>query len=119
MEKFDLTTKTGKTKAFTQMSLFGLATLALDKLVSSKDQGEIAKELIRKGKEDGVKEMEITLNNDKGFDFGVPVEGIDIKAKAGSNKKIHIKVVYKGQSHTCIIYRPRIVPSILRLFGCT
>ena len=95
MEKFDLTTKTGKTKAFTQMSLFGLATLALDKLVSSKDQSEIAKELIRKGKEDGVKEMEITLNNDKGFDFGVPVEGIDIKAKAGSNKKIHIKVVYK------------------------
>ena len=101
MEKFDLTTKTGKTKAFTQMSLFsfspllGLATLALDKLVSSKDQGEIAKELIRKGKEDGVKEMEITRNNDKGFDFGVPVEGIDIKAKLGSNKKIHIKVVYK------------------------
>ena len=101
MEKFDLTTKTGKTKAFTQMSLFsfspllGLATLALDKLVSSKDQGEIAKELIRKGKEDGVKEMEITLNNDKGFDFDVPVEGIDIKAKAGSNEKIHIKVVYK------------------------
>ena len=95
MEKFDLTTKTGKTKAFTQMSLFGLTTLALDKLVSSKDQGEIAKELIRKGKEDGVKEMEITLNNDKGFDFGVPVEGIDIKAKAGSNEKIHIKVVYK------------------------
>ena len=98
MEKFDLTTKTGKIKAFTQMSLFsfnpllGLATLALDKLVSSKDQGEIAKELIRKGKEDGVKEMEITLNNDKGFDFGVPVEGIDIKAKAGSNEKIHIKV---------------------------
>lgn len=44
---------------------------------------------------DGVKEMEITLNNDKGFDFGVPVEGIDIKAKAGSNEKIHIKVVYK------------------------
>lgn len=101
MEKFDLTTKTGKIKALTQMSLFsfnpllGLATLALDKLVSSKDQGEIAKELIRKGKEDGVKEMEITLNNDKGFDFGVPVEGIDIKAKAGSNEKIHIKVVYK------------------------
>ena len=101
MEKFDLTTKTGKIKAFTQMShfsfkpLLGLATLALDKLVSSKDQGEIAKELIRKGKEDGVKEMEITLNNDKGFDFGVPVEGIDIKAKAGSNEKIHIKVVYK------------------------
>ena len=100
-----MTTKTGKIKAFTQMSLFsfnplpGLATLALEKLleklVSCKDQGEIAKELIRKGKEDGVKEMEITLNNDKGFDFGVPVEGIDIKAKAGSNEKIHIKVVYK------------------------
>lgn len=59
MEKFDLTTKTGKTKAFTQMSLFsfspllGLATLALDKLVSSKDQGEIAKELIRWRKRNG------------------------------------------------------------------
>ena len=59
MEKFDLTTKTGKIKAFTQMSLFsfnpllGLATLALDKLVSSKDQGEIAKELIRWRKRNG------------------------------------------------------------------
>lgn len=101
MEKFDLTTKNGKIKALTTMSLFsfnpliGLAALALEKLVSSKDQGEIAKELIRKGKEDGVKEMEITIDNNKGFDFGVPFEGIDIKAKAGSNEKIHIKVNYK------------------------
>ena len=75
--------------------LLGFAALALEKLVSSKDQGEIAKELIRKGKEHGVKEMEITIDNNKGFDFGVPFEGIDIKAKAGSNEKIHIKVNYK------------------------
>lgn len=33
--------------------LLGLATLALDKLVSSKDQGEIAKELIRWRKRNG------------------------------------------------------------------
>lgn len=39
--------------------------------------------------------MDITIENKKGFDFGVPIEGIDIKAKAGSDEKIHIKVVYK------------------------
>lgn len=97
MKPFDLTTNSGKIDAilFTFNPILGLAKLSLDKLLSSKDQGEIAMELIRKGKEQGVKEMEITIDNKKGFDFGVPIEGIDIKAKAGSNEKIHIKVVYK------------------------
>ena len=101
MEKFDLTTKTGKTKAFTQMSLFsfspllGLATLALDKLVSSKDQGEIAAELIRKGKENNVKEMEIIVDNKKGLNFRAPIEGVDVKVMVGSDEKTHVKVSYK------------------------
>lgn len=75
--------------------MLGLAKLVLDKLLSSKDQGEIATELIRKGKENGVKEMEIVIDNKKRFDFGVPIEGIDIKAKAGNDEKIHVKVIYK------------------------
>lgn len=101
MKIFDLTTTSGKINAITTMSLFtfnpllGLAKLALDKLLSSKDQGEIAMELIRKGKEKGVKEMEITIDNKKGFDFGIPIEGVNIKAKAGNDEKIHVRVVYK------------------------
>lgn len=61
MEKFDLTTNSGKINAIITMSLFsfnpllGLAKFTLDKLLSSKEQGEIAKELIREGKEKGVK----------------------------------------------------------------
>ena len=97
MKLFDLTTNSGKIDAilFAFNPILGLAKLALDKLLSSKEQGEIAMELIRKGKEQGVKEMEITIDNKKGFDFGIPIEGVNIKAKAGNDEKIHLKVIYK------------------------
>lgn len=100
MKTYDLTTKSGKMEAINSTILFGFspilgfAKLALDKLSSSKQQGEIVNEFIRRGKENGVKEMEITIDNQKGFDFSVPIEGVDVKAKAGSDEKIHLRVIY-------------------------
>lgn len=101
MKTYDLTSKEGMLDAIATYQLFGfnpilgLAKLALDKLSSSKDQGKIAEELIRKGKENGVKEMEITIDNNKWFGLSVPIEGVNIKAKAGSDEKTHLKVTYK------------------------
>ena len=101
MKTYDLTSKKGVLDAIATYQLFGfnpilgLAKLALDKLSSSKDQGKIAEELIRKGKENGVKEMEITIDNNKWFGLSVPIEGVNIKAKAGSDEKTHLKVTYK------------------------
>lgn len=105
MKVFDLTTKSGKTDAISSMGLFPslfltsspiwLLKIALDKLSSSKDQGEIAAELIRKGKENNVKEMEIIVDNKKGLNLRAPIEGVDVKVMVGSDEKANVKVVYK------------------------
>ncbi|MDD6140207.1 MAG: hypothetical protein PUB61_02255 [Bacteroidales bacterium] len=105
MKVFDLTTKSGKTDAISSMGLFPslfltsspiwLLKIALDKLSSSKDQGEIAAELIRKGKENNVKEMEIIVDNKKGLNLRTPIEGVDVKVMVGSDEKANVKVVYK------------------------
>lgn len=101
MKFFDLTTEKGKANALSSMALFGyspileLVKMAFDKLTSSKEQGEIANELIRKGKENGVKEMEIKLDNTKGLNLDVPIEGVNIKAMVGSDEKVLVKVIYK------------------------
>ena len=96
MEKFDLTTKPGKLRRLPKCHSFpSILYLDWQHLLQTNWYHLKTRVKLPKNLSDGVKEMEITLNNDKGFDFGVPVEGIDIKAKAGSNEKIHIKVVYK------------------------
>lgn len=105
MKIFDLTTKSGKAVAISSMGLFPsffpallsfeMVKLALNKLSSSKDQSEIATELIRKGKENNVKEMEIIVDNKKGLDLRAPIEGVDVKAMVGSDEKTHVRVVYK------------------------
>ncbi|MGM9833333.1 MAG: hypothetical protein ACI31A_06575 [Candidatus Limisoma sp.] len=105
MKVFDLTTKSGKVDAISSMGLFAsfiptllpleLVKIALDKLSSSKDQCEIVNELIRKGRENNVKEMEIIVDNKKGLNFRAPIEGVDVKAMVGSDEKTHVKVVYK------------------------
>lgn len=105
MKVFDLTTKSGKTDAISSMGLFPalmptllpleLVKLALNKLSSSKDQSEIAAELIRKGKENNVKEMVIIVDNKKGLNFRAPIEGVDVKVMVGSDEKTYVKVKYK------------------------
>lgn len=101
MEKYDLTNP----KTLLQLSslmggpIIPLAFKLLDKIFGSeatKEQGRVAAELIRHGKENGVDEMEITVNNTKGFKLNVPLDdGIKVDTVIGSDEKMTIKVKYK------------------------
>lgn len=58
-------------------------------------QAEMAERIIKKGKEDGVDEMDITMDNSKGFKLNLPIEGVDIETKIGTDEKMHVRVKYK------------------------
>lgn len=62
---------------------------------TSTKQAEAAKSLIIQGKQEGVEEMEITLNNSKGFKLNIPFEDVKIDTLLGSNETMIIKVKYK------------------------
>ena len=106
MEKYDLTKKSGYDKAIALLNVcsktFPMLTV-YDKVAkwifdsnSAEKQGKIAEDLIKVGKERGVDEMEITLDNKKGFHFDAPIdEGIKIDTVLGSDEKVRIRVKYK------------------------
>lgn len=102
-KKFDLTTVDGKDiiKNFLMFTNPTLMMVSLMKeLFKSKnvdEQSKIADALIRKGKDEGLEEMEIVLDNSKGgFNFSVPIEGVQISAGMSlPNDKIILKVKYK------------------------
>ena len=102
-KKFDLTTVEGKEiiKKFLMFTNPTLMIVSLMKeLFKSKNvdkQSKIADALIRKGKDEGLEEMEIVLDNSKGgFNFSVPIEGVQISAGMSlPNDKIILKVKYK------------------------
>ena len=79
MKQFNLTTKDGLLVAKELISLNPVANIlmkAIEKVISSdnsKEQAKIAEKLIKRGKEDDVDEMEITLNNTKGLDMKIPM----------------------------------------------
>lgn len=98
---YDLTTKEGLKTCLNVLGQ-GPFGFIVGKLISSifeskstEKQAQIVEKLIVKGKEEGVDEMEIIIDNSKGIDFGVPVENTEIKAKIGADEKTHIKVKYK------------------------
>ena len=108
MKKFDLTTQKGMEsvkKFISDNPLFvlnpalGLGKYLIDKIFDSSKtyeaQREVAAELIKKGKEQGVDEMEITLNNVRGGKFNIPVEDAKIDVSVGTDEKIHVRVKYK------------------------
>ena len=75
-----------------------LGKFALEKIFSTNSvekEKELVAALIKEGKDKGVDEMEIDVNNRRGFDFNIPIEGIDIKTMVGANEKMRIKVKYK------------------------
>jgi hypothetical protein len=79
--------------------LVSLVKIVLDKLFltdTTKAQQETAIILIEKGKESGVDEMEITVDNTSGFKLNIPVDDIKIDTMVGADEKLHIKVKYKG-----------------------
>ena len=105
METFDLTTKDGMEIAKKYvLSYFGLTPVEmlykLGKIIFDSDrvkkQGKTVEDLIKVGKEKGVDEMEITLDNKNGFHFDAPIdEGIKIDTVLGSDEKVRIRVKYK------------------------
>ena len=105
METFDLTTKDGMDIAKKYvLSYFELTPVGMlfkiGKMIfdsdSVKKQGKTVEDLIKAGKERGVDEMEIILDNKKGFHFNAPIEeGITIETALGSDEKIKIRVKYK------------------------
>lgn len=110
MEKFDLTSKEGLRKVakfyrrnglgycfpqlFLAKKLLDLVDLVMGS-EASMQQAQAAEKLIQKGKEEGVDEMEIIINNNKGFHFECPIEDVNISTNLGSDEKMHIKVKYK------------------------
>jgi len=60
-----------------------------------KAQQEAAEKLIIAGKANGVDEMEITVNNTRGFKINIPVDGVKIDTAVGADEKMIIKVKYK------------------------
>lgn len=101
MKQFNLTTKDGLLVAKELISLNPVTNIlmkAIEKVISSdnsKEQAKIAEKLIKRGKEDDVDEMEITLNNTKGLDMKIPMDGVDITTMVGSKEETVIKVKYK------------------------
>ena len=117
MASFDLTTQNGFNTAkdflssnksgildFIQNPATALIKMALEKgydLLTQKDKIEAQKDmvstLIKQGKENGVDNMEITVDNTVGLSFdGSQIDGCPIKATLGSNDKMMIKVQYKA-----------------------
>lgn len=101
METFDLTTKDGMeiAKKYFELTPVGML-FKIGKMIfdsdSVKKQGKTVEDLIKDGKERGVDEMEIILDNKKGFHFNAPIEeGITIETALGSDEKIKIRVKYK------------------------
>lgn len=105
MEIFDLTTKDGMEIAKKYvLNYFELTPVGMlykiGKMIfdsdSVKKQGKMVEDLIKAGKEKGVDEMEIILDNKKGFHFDAPIdEGIKIDTVLGSDEKVRIRVKYK------------------------
>ena len=105
MEIFDLTTKDGMEIAKKYvLNYFELTPVGMlykiGKMIfdsdSVKKQGKTVEDLIKVGKEKGVDEMEIILDNKKGFHFDAPIdECIKIDTVLGSDEKVRIRVKYK------------------------
>ena len=60
-----------------------------------KAQQETAEKLIEQGKDSGVDEMEIVVDNTRGFKLNMPIdEDLKIDTMIGADEKLHIKVKY-------------------------
>lgn len=57
-------------------------------------QAKAANDLIKAGKESGVKKMKITMDEQAGAHLDIPVEGVKVNAGIGSKGKTTIEVEY-------------------------
>lgn len=98
---FDLTTAKGLNNGFGFLAsspILYLVEAGFKSIFDSKrteTQAKLAEDLIKRGKVEGVDEMELTMDNSRGFKLKVPIDGIDIETKLGADEKMHVKVKYK------------------------
>jgi len=102
-QRFDLTTQAGLNAAMRvlegrpDLAMLEYGYRLVKDFFSSNDaekQAEAARVLIEEGKKQGVDEMEIVLNNTKGFKLNIPLEGGKIDTLLGNDGKIHLKVKF-------------------------
>lgn len=99
----DLTTKEGITKALTFLAINPVLMLGLkiiDRIISAHQEGQgiqkkIVEDAIKHGKENGVDQMEIKMNNIKGFKLNIPIEKMNIDTTIGADDSITLNVKYK------------------------
>jgi len=81
--------------------LCGRELWLFDKILSIFDSNKLcetqkktAEALIRAGKENGAKKMTITMSQQAGVNFDMPIDGVNIRAMAGNKGKMTIQVEY-------------------------
>lgn len=101
-QKFDLTTEKGLKIAALFLSssvpaiLYKIIKVFLtERKETQLRQAKMAADLIKQGKESGVDEMEITMNNIKGLKINVPIDELKIDTVIGADDTITMKVKYK------------------------
>lgn len=105
--EFNLTTKDGREEALKSFDKYGwiyaTGPWLLKKawnLISSPDtiqeQRKTAIDLIKAGRDNGIDEMKITLDQTAGIDIGADIEGLPIKAKIGKSGKMTLEIKYKN-----------------------
>lgn len=102
-QKFDLTNRVDYEKAVGVLKTFGwivsptlmLLYKALSPEISTEKQAKAAEELIKAGKENGVKKMTIKMSHEAGINFSANIEGVPINTKIGNDGKLEITVEYK------------------------
>ena len=63
--------------------------------VTTEKQAETAINLIKAGREQGVKRMKIRVSHQAGLDVGADVEGIPVRAKVGNSGEMELEVEYR------------------------
>lgn len=107
-DTYDLTTTDGWKAAVSYLrdipvigTLYAPYFWAADKIIDAvspgkgiEKQSKAASDLIKAGKENGVKKMKITMSEQAGAHLDIPVEGVNLSAGIGSKGKITIEVEY-------------------------
>ena len=113
-EAHDWATRTGQTAAAAASAAFanaagiallgpvGLVAYPAYKLIrralstgeASKEQAEAAAEIIKAGRDAGVKRMTVEIDNRAGVDIGSDIEGIPVRCMVGSKGKVRVEVEY-------------------------
>ena len=100
-KSFDLTTENGLKTARKFITGVSLLIIALVKIFLSERkesqlrQSRIAEELIKRGKENGVEEMDITMKDTSGININIPIDGVKIETFVGHDNTITMNVKYK------------------------